>query len=297
MENMISKKERLIMEELVKGQNAATQLKILLENPNPLGGTYLIPLSPEELLENVLSSFSQAISIINVFSFQPPPPAPAPAPAPHVLGSASYSMSGDCSVNWNRSQQGQSDERDSHSIGKGKGAPTSTTLSVTTEDSHLWKQYGQKLFPNSKFFWRYFRCIYKYDQGCKATKLVQGCEENPDLYRITYVGTHTCNANLPTRKGKGEPTWAAFSNTTEDGSLWRKYRHKILNSIFLRNDESLHEVSDHERQNRENDSLYSQFRGKHKITDSESSWPLLTSSSDRNTDTSLSNSHDYSAPS
>nr|KYP72680.1 putative WRKY transcription factor 70 [Cajanus cajan] len=348
---MISEKERVIMEELVKGQEAATQLKGLLENP--IGSEDSLSLSPEELLENVLSSFSQAISIINVSSFQPPPP----PPAPHVLGSTSYSMSEDCSVNWNRSEQGQSDERDSHSIRKGKGAPTRTEFSNTTDDGYVWRKYGEKPFPNSKFIrcyhltsgsrivlvsaprwapkcscletllllfllldllslrcrpdtvfkgwggylqrhsdaqlnthsvcssvegvfgmfidrrgirpspWTegsYFRCTYGYghDQRCMATKQVQQCEENPDMYEITYIGNHTCNANLPTR-----------------------------------NDERLHEGSDHEMQNRENDSLYSQFRGKQKIIDSESSWSLLTSSSDRNTDTTLSNSHDYSGPS
>ncbi|XP_029130236.1 probable WRKY transcription factor 54 isoform X2 [Cajanus cajan] len=213
-ESMIIVKERVIMEELVKGQEAATQLKGLLENP--IGSEDF--LSPEQLLENVLSSFSQTISIIKASSFQPPPPvpAPAPAPAPHVLGSASYSTSGDDSVNWNRSQQGQSDERDSHSIRKGKGAQTWTAVLKTTDDGHVWRKYGEK---------------------------------------------------------------------------------QILNSKFLRNDESLHEGSDLEMQNRENDSLYSQFRGKQKIIDYESSWSLLTLSSDRNTDTTLSNSHDYSGPS
>nr|KYP72682.1 Myb-related protein Myb4 [Cajanus cajan] len=102
-ESMISEKDRVIMEELVKGQEAATQLKVLLENP--IGSEDSLSLSPEQLLENVLSSFSQTISIIKASSFHSPPP--APAPAPHVPGSTSYSMSGDCSVNWNRSQQGQ----------------------------------------------------------------------------------------------------------------------------------------------------------------------------------------------
>nr|KYP72675.1 putative WRKY transcription factor 70 [Cajanus cajan] len=196
-ESMIIVKERVIMEELVKGQEAATQLKGLLENP--IGSEDF--LSPEQLLENVLSSFSQTISIIKASSFQPPPPvpAPAPAPAPHVLGSASYSTSGDDSVNWNRSQQGQSDERDSHSIRKGKGAQTWTAVLKTTDDGHVWRKYGEKQILNSKFLRSYFRCTYKFDQGCKATKQVQRCEENPDMYQITYIGLHTCNASLLNR--------------------------------------------------------------------------------------------------
>ena len=38
----------------------------------------------------------------------------------------------------------------------------------------------------------YFRCSYKYDQGCKATKRVQRIQVNPPLYRTTYFGQHTC---------------------------------------------------------------------------------------------------------
>ncbi|KAH7514774.1 hypothetical protein FEM48_Zijuj11G0126100 [Ziziphus jujuba var. spinosa] len=32
----------------------------------------------------------------------------------------------------------------------------------------------------------------RYDQGCKATKQIQRTQENPPLYRTTYIGHHTC---------------------------------------------------------------------------------------------------------
>ncbi|KAH7514773.1 hypothetical protein FEM48_Zijuj11G0126000 [Ziziphus jujuba var. spinosa] len=38
----------------------------------------------------------------------------------------------------------------------------------------------------------YFRCTYKHDQGCKATKQIQRIQVNPPMYRTTYFGHHTC---------------------------------------------------------------------------------------------------------
>ncbi|GMP51508.1 hypothetical protein CsSME_00017707 [Camellia sinensis var. sinensis] len=38
----------------------------------------------------------------------------------------------------------------------------------------------------------YFRCTHKFDQGCQATKQVQKTEDDPEMYRTTYHGHHTC---------------------------------------------------------------------------------------------------------
>ena len=38
----------------------------------------------------------------------------------------------------------------------------------------------------------YFRCTYKYDQGCQAIKHVQQTQDKPSMYQTTYIGHHTC---------------------------------------------------------------------------------------------------------
>lgn len=38
----------------------------------------------------------------------------------------------------------------------------------------------------------YYRCAYKEDQNCEATKHVQRISNNPTNYRITYHAHHTC---------------------------------------------------------------------------------------------------------
>lgn len=52
-----SVRKSVIIKELVKGQEAATKLKILLQNENPYGA--------DHLAANVLRSFTEALSIIS----------------------------------------------------------------------------------------------------------------------------------------------------------------------------------------------------------------------------------------
>lgn len=40
----------------------------------------------------------------------------------------------------------------------------------------------------------YYRCAYAKDQNCNATKRVEKIKGNPQVYRTTYVGKHTCKA-------------------------------------------------------------------------------------------------------
>ncbi|CAN6338016.1 unnamed protein product [Urochloa humidicola] len=74
-------------------------------------------------------------------------------------------------------------------------AHNSSTVTVTIkdiEDGHAWRKYGQKEIQNSKHPKAYFRCTHKYDQQCAAQRQVQRCDEDPDAFRVTYIGVHTC---------------------------------------------------------------------------------------------------------
>ncbi|XP_054778582.1 disease resistance protein RRS1-like [Prosopis cineraria] len=65
-------------------------------------------------------------------------------------------------------------------------------VSPSFEDGHSWRKYDQRVNINSLFPREYFRCTHKYRQGCQAIKQVQGIDEKPYLYSITYIGGHTC---------------------------------------------------------------------------------------------------------
>lgn len=63
----------------------------------------------------------------------------------------------------------------------------------------------------------YYRCAYKEDQNCQATKQVQKTSDNPRKYRITYFGHHTCqpilnNNNLIPDSSMLDPLERDFTN-------------------------------------------------------------------------------------
>jgi hypothetical protein len=66
----------------------------------------------------------------------------------------------------------------------------------TAEDGYIWRKYGQKEIHNSKHPRLYFRCTYRDDSGCPATRQVQMSEDDPSLYVINYFGNHTCCADV-----------------------------------------------------------------------------------------------------
>ncbi|XP_055808803.1 WRKY DNA-binding transcription factor 70-like [Solanum dulcamara] len=71
-------------------------------------------------------------------------------------------------------------------------ATTIKEASSLVDDGHVWRKYGQKEILNSPHPRNYYRCTYKFDQGCEATKQVQRIQENPPRFRTTYQGHHTC---------------------------------------------------------------------------------------------------------
>nr|XP_043637710.1 probable WRKY transcription factor 70 [Erigeron canadensis] len=74
-----------------------------------------------------------------------------------------------------------------------KNAWTSTQIaSILVDDGHAWRKYGQKTIMNSEFQRSYYRCSYKHDQGCQATKHVEMIQDSPPKYKTTYIGEHTC---------------------------------------------------------------------------------------------------------
>ncbi|KAI5018962.1 hypothetical protein ZWY2020_043850 [Hordeum vulgare] len=107
----------------------------------------------------------------------------------------------------------------------------------TAEDGLIWRKYGQKEIHNSTHPRLYFRCTYKHDSGCPATRQVQQSEDDPSLYVITYFGDHTCCQgdaagagldgddvkmqpfviNFGSATPSGGSPWLSSSNNTNDG--------------------------------------------------------------------------------
>ncbi|XP_062203336.1 WRKY DNA-binding transcription factor 70-like [Phragmites australis] len=64
-------------------------------------------------------------------------------------------------------------------------------------DGHQWRKYGQKNINKTKHPRSYYRCTYRKEQDCKATKTVQQQDDSIGadhsvMYTVVYHGQHTC---------------------------------------------------------------------------------------------------------
>ncbi|XP_030468577.1 WRKY DNA-binding transcription factor 70-like [Syzygium oleosum] len=174
-----------VMEELLRGNSAAIQLQLLLKNsPGQNGPGGSGSSSPDELLETILRSFTESLSVLG-----------------SRCGSASAGHDRRVSPSSGESSESKrrldlKDRRGSHK--RRKTSQTWTKVSPTIEDNHAWRKYGQKVILNAKHPRSYFRCTHKYDQDCKAAKQVQRMEDNPQMFHITYIGVHTCRDIMKT---------------------------------------------------------------------------------------------------
>ncbi|CAK8567762.1 unnamed protein product [Lathyrus sativus] len=206
MSVIVSAKKKLLVKELLQGKEYATQLKFLLKNRVGLGSDGSA--SVKELVDNLLRSFSETISVMTSEGCNFDEVVnKSEENGSLVSGSCNDDVkSEDSSESKKRLLPNTKDRRGSYK--RRKTDETRTVVSKTTGDIHSWRKYGQKEILNSQFPRSYFRCTRKHDQGCKATKQVQLIQENPETYQITYIGFHTCNATLHT------PQMVTFSADT-----------------------------------------------------------------------------------
>ncbi|CAD6258673.1 unnamed protein product [Miscanthus lutarioriparius] len=80
--------------------------------------------------------------------------------------------------------------------GKKKTSSSWTTLTAVPYDNgYGWRKYGAKKINGTLFTRSYFRCTYKDDAGCLATKHVQQMDNSdPPMYHVTYNNDHTCSS-------------------------------------------------------------------------------------------------------
>ncbi|XP_019101229.1 PREDICTED: probable WRKY transcription factor 54 [Camelina sativa] len=208
--------KRKVVDQLVEGYEFATQLQLLLSHQqysnhhidqNRLVSASGSPDPVDELLAKILGSFHKTISVLDTFD-----PVAVSVPIP-VEGSWNASC-GDDSAAPASCNGGDSGDSKKKRLGVGKGkrgcytrkkrSHTRVVEARSFEDRYAWRKYGQKEILNTTFPRSYFRCTHKPTQGCKATKLVQKLEQDPEMFQITYIGYHTCTANDQTQ-AKVEP--------------------------------------------------------------------------------------------
>ncbi|KAG4934140.1 hypothetical protein JHK87_048142 [Glycine soja] len=100
------------------------------------------------------------------------------------------------------------------------------------------------------------------------------------------------------KKKSDENLWNLIKGSTTSwiyAFFWRCSSYKSCVLRKFRNDKRWHGRADNEIHNHENDDLSKKSRGKEKMSDSKSSWSLLTESSEGGI--SIDTTHEFSGPS
>jgi hypothetical protein len=174
MAALVTPAASLVSELMVQGRQSAAVLEALLQDASPTEHAGI-----RELAAEILRCCDRALAALHG----------------RVDGADSVAPAG----RKRKSDEAAQIRRDKRSRASAGDAPTvakRVEKKRTAEDGFIWRKYGQKEILNSKHPRLYFRCTYKDDSGCPATRQVQLSEDDPSLFVITYFGHHTCCADV-----------------------------------------------------------------------------------------------------
>lgn len=91
-------------------------------------------------------------------------------------------------------------------------------------DGRQWRKYGQKHINKAKHPRSYYRCTYRQEQDCKATKTVQQQDDSagtdhPVMYTVVYHGQHTCKDNNGVESGTDDSETNTQSSSDSRSSI------------------------------------------------------------------------------
>ncbi|KAJ4979421.1 hypothetical protein NE237_010201 [Protea cynaroides] len=154
-----------VTEEIFRGRGYAAQLQIVLRELTRSGQ---VTATAEDLVTKISRSFTEALSPLS------------------CCESGKVPVSSDCQLDLSKKRSTRR-----------KMQETWTRITdMPIEDGYTWRKYGQKEIQNAKHLRSYFRCTYRFDSGCEATKQVQRIEANSTKFQTKYIGHHTCQDAL-----------------------------------------------------------------------------------------------------
>ncbi|KAJ4824550.1 hypothetical protein Tsubulata_045843 [Turnera subulata] len=198
--------------ELVQGREFANQLNTILNNPMENDGS----LSSQDLVTKVMNSFTNSLSILNRIGSNE-----EVSQSKDSAVTSKFSSVKDPTVGYKRSKRSRTWTKES---------------TILINDGYAWRKYGQKATNNFPYPRNYFRCTYKYDQGCQATKQVQRVGE--ELYRTIYCGHHTCGNSLKVSQLSSDSAdadssiWITFSSNDQKDNKNYKLTKPDVNPSF-----------------------------------------------------------------
>ncbi|KAG8088791.1 hypothetical protein GUJ93_ZPchr0011g28228 [Zizania palustris] len=183
------------LREIARGQCLVTQLRAIV----------LPALQADErgdlaaqMLEGILDCSRKAMSELQLLLSCEAPD------EDHAVDDKSRVRKISCSDHDGRSSKAAENKKNAKPLRQHKRRRFDDSVSLETPvphyDGHQWRKYGQKHINNSKHPRSYYRCTYRQEEKCKATKTVQQREDryassNGDhsvMYTVVYYGQHTC---------------------------------------------------------------------------------------------------------
>ncbi|KAG5582155.1 hypothetical protein H5410_052782 [Solanum commersonii] len=213
---------RRLIEELNCGKKFTNELRALIKKHN------INIMLADDLVGKIMTSFSKTLSILSsgVELHQFSQVSPREKSSISSCLSSNYSI-GSCNTS---SLKDVNQER----CNKRRKISATTIKEVSTlvDDGHVWRKYGQKKILNSPHPRNYYRCTYKFDQGCEATKQVQKIQENPSRFSITYQGHHTCKiypsiSQIPFESSTNEDSSMLLSFNSNTNNYYQPYVHSF----------------------------------------------------------------------
>ncbi|KAG6409830.1 hypothetical protein SASPL_127872 [Salvia splendens] len=184
MENIPSDSDlRNLVRELSQGKEMVMQLQNHLNLQSSSSHE-----SREFLLQRIMYSYDQALSMLTRNAPEPPLLPESPLP---VAGSP-LSDDSDQDFTDQASRKRKASARWTRKVRVGPEVGIEGQL----DDGYGWRKYGQKDILGAKHPRGYYRCTFRHAHGCLATKQVQKSDEDPTIFEITYRRKHTCNRAL-----------------------------------------------------------------------------------------------------
>lgn len=190
-----------VVHELTQGKEFAEKLKIHLKDPLSSHETQ------EILIHNILNSYEKTLSLLTIRGLS----ANGSNDEPHLhRGKGIIRMESQVSFSESPHSEDSDPEFKDH-VHKDLGAKRKSNekwkkqvevrdmgFEEALDDGYSWRKYGQKDILGAKHPRGYYKCTYRQLQGCLATKQVQRSNDDPNIFNMTYHGSHTCHPGTDT---------------------------------------------------------------------------------------------------
>ncbi|KAJ1273816.1 hypothetical protein BS78_05G013900 [Paspalum vaginatum] len=152
----------------------------------------------QQLAHSLVGEALRALNVALSVMKQQQQPAAALAAPPLIMSPGSTDDS-KATIATTTARGGNKRWRSSSSSAMGSSSSWVSLTTVPYEDGYEWRKYGKKRINGASHTRNYFRCTYRDDTGCQATKHVQQQPQgdgaicsDPPVFQVTYNNRHTC---------------------------------------------------------------------------------------------------------